>query len=152
MREYVILFCIITFLGCEKDVDKGNYRMVNGDKIDKNIPAIIDTFTTVPYTIKHKPKFIIPDSLGGTKLVGFVVLTVEFDSLDNIIDFEIEKLHTQNNSENAIDYIKSDKKKDVIREYERLCGIYLKKMKFKKNPLTETQNGNMISFLLRFNE
>ena len=148
MRIYIV-FLIIVFISCRRNYDNENLGKVMENK---NVPAIIDSFSTVPFTIKHKPKFVVPDSLGGANLTGFIVLSVEFDSLENMVNFEIEKLQAKRNHETIITYIKPNKKSNVIRNYEKLCGVYLKTIEFKKNPLSENKNGNKIRMLIRFNE
>lgn len=152
------LICILLafhFISCKEREAKP--ELLNKDSID----VIIDYFQPLPFEIAKKPPAIVPDSLGGENIEGFVLLIIYIDSTGTLEKYDILKMKALNKKGNTqIDYYNTQYPftqdhqypEDVVR-YMDWIEDYLQSLVFvKKNENIQTSKINRFSLMVRFNQ
>lgn len=153
--KYIVLltFCFI-FIKCNSQTDDM--------KGELNEPINILSPAT-PFNLKRDNIFSsLPDSLGGSKVDGFAILTVYIDSSSILRGFEIVKLKIKQKCEGDIilnfvnekteqkPFLKEDYPKEVGKYYN-VIKDYIDKLSFERNYKEPLNPLNKLTFMVRFN-
>lgn len=155
MRRVICLLLAFLFLSCKEHEKKAG--VLPKDSVD----VILDALPTAPFSIEKKSQMLIPDSLGGKGLKGFVAMNVYLDSSAILLNYDLLKLRAIDENGNVIvdyqDFRPSSNGKvypEKLKRYLPFIEDYLKSTVFIRNKNSPYVLGevNKITFMARFNE
>lgn len=140
MKRIISIIMIgLLYFSCNDYSDKNVHSSKNNNDIT------IDKFTPLPFKISKSPSIDLPDSLGGKNFRGKIVVTVDIDSMGNVVNYEIISFVTP-----KIQYFGSKKNIPIeLQKFNNWINEYISQVVFTKNDSVKLNKINKINIPIK---